>query len=236
MKTAPFARFSVTTLETVADRTIEISLLNANESIVDSPLFTALKAAHAAYKPLIRKQTFSGMGTDIAELDQQRDRSFSSLRRIVTGYSNYDSPKGVAARGLLALFEQVGDISVANYADEDALLDNFKSRLEAPEARKQIETLGLKKEVEDLIDKHHAFKAAYMDQTDANSSLRQQASASSLRKDLENALRDFFFFVTAMRNVPPWSDIYADLTETVKSAKASLRKQAKANEEEQQQE
>lgn len=235
MKTAPFTQFSVATLGTIADRFIAIAQLNANTAVVASPLFTVLKESYAAFEPLLKKQSFSGMGARVAELDLQRDRNFSAVKRLLSGFSNYETTRGEAARALLEHFDLVSEAIHVSYTEEDALLDKLEALLSTEQAQKQIVAVGIAEEINLLFDLHHAFKAACLDQADANSDLRQQTSATALRRDLEDALRAFYLFVIAMKKVAPWKDIHADLTEVVKSARATLRKKTAAQPDEDEQ-
>ena len=66
---------------------------------------------------------------------------------------------------------------------------------------------------------HLAFEATFADQSASNAELRNQSSASALRRGLEADLRVFLGFVTNMKEIPGWEIFYNDLNELAKAAK-----------------
>jgi len=55
-------------------------------------------------------------------------------------------------------------------------------------------------------------------------------SASAIRKDLEQTLKTYINFITAMKDIPGWEVFYADINEFVKAAKNSSIKTKDKNE------
>ena len=51
--------------------------------------------------------------------------------------------------------------------------------------------------------------------------LGQLPSASTIRKNLESAIKNYLALLTAMKNVENWKLIFADINEIVKAAKNS---------------
>lgn len=229
MRTAAFTRYNVNTLDTIGSRFIEISKLNANKEIITFPLFLKLEEVYTPFHSLIKKQNFSGMGERIAELDLIRDNSYYALRSVIRGFARLKNAKGDAAEELSLLFEQAGSIDGKTYAEEDSILDKLQSLMESDDAKVHITKLKVEEEVEQLFNDHRNFKDEYIKQNDANSELRQQSSASALRKDLEQALRNYYSFVFVMKEIQPWKDIYSDLTEIIKSTKIKKHKSSEAD-------
>lgn len=93
--------------------------------------------------------------------------------------------------------------------------------LEKPENTLRITNLALETAFSELKKKQEVFEEIFAEQAEANADLRQVASASSTRKELEQALRQYLNLVTAMKDVPDWTKLYFDLNEIVKAAKNS---------------
>jgi hypothetical protein len=197
-----------------------LSEQNANPEIANHPLLLAVKVAYAPYHANIIKPTFSGMGPELAAADLQRDNCHGGLRRLLRGYLSFgDSDKGEAAKRLLALFDETGSITRLSYAEENTVLEKLIEKLGAPEAQLLIEPLGIRPEVDRLIEAQARFSELYLRQIDANSQLRQQASASTLRRELGDALRNYYGYVSAMSGLEGWKDIYADLKGLIAKSK-----------------
>ncbi|GIM57535.1 hypothetical protein CAPN006_19270 [Capnocytophaga canimorsus] len=75
--------------------------------------------------------------------------------------------------------------------------------------------------MEDLKTKQEAFENLFAEQSEANAELRKTPSATTLRKDLEKALRSYLDFLTAMKSLPEWEDLYQDINELVKAERNS---------------
>ena len=86
--------------------------------------------------------------------------------------------------------------------------------------------MGLTSVFDELVAAQQAFKSIYLEQSEANASLRVTPSASSLRKRLENSIRNYLQFVRAMKDVDGWSLLYAELNELAKAARNSKQSRA----------
>lgn len=115
------------------------------------------------------------------------------------------------------------DVNNLSYADQNIVMQTLLKRMDRPENTAHLNILGLLDEYTALKNAQMAFEKISAEQTDANSALRQQASASGIRRNLERSLRDLFSLVSAMENVPEWRDLYHDLNELIKEARQSNR-------------
>ena len=93
--------------------------------------------------------------------------------------------------------------------------------LEKPENTQRLTNLALATAFTELKTKHTDFEILFAQQAEANGDLRQIASASSTRKELEQVLRSYLNLITAMKDVPDWTKLYHDLNEIVKAARNS---------------
>lgn len=215
---------STTNLGTLGNRTVDYSERTAEEEITTHPLLAPVKTETERYNAVVLKKIYSGMGSTVEGADLVRDNYHRSLKSIVAGYAGFtETPKGVAAATLLQVFADTGSIYGLSYADESAVLDKFDEALELPANQAHIATIGMTDEVAAAQQAHAHFKTLFLDQAAANADLRKTPSASSIRHDLENALRNYYALVSAMRDIAPWDDLYLALVELTKAAKTSTR-------------
>ncbi|MDR1897032.1 MAG: DUF6261 family protein, partial [Prevotellaceae bacterium] len=129
-------------LDNLAGQTIQVSEQNANPEIIGHPLFLAVKASYEPYHAIIIKPTYSGMGPAVAEGDLIRDGYHGGLHRVIRGYLAFgDTEKGLAAKRLLACFDETGSITGLGYAEENVVLEKLIEKLSTPEAQAAISVL-----------------------------------------------------------------------------------------------
>jgi hypothetical protein len=207
-------------LDNLAEQTILLSEQNANREIVTHPLFLSVKSSYEPYHANVIKPTFSGLGPEVAQLNLLRDNCHGGLKRVLRGFLAFsDTPKGKAAKQLLGYFDETGSIARLGYAEENVVLEKLIEKLNLPEARELIALLDLRQEVDQLIQRQADFESLYLRQIDANSGLRQQLSATTLRRELGNDLRNYYGYISVMSGIEPWKDIYADLKELIAKSK-----------------
>ena len=204
-------------LDYLGEQTIVLSEMNSNPDVTANPLFLQLKTTYGRYNLVVIKKTYSGLGEDLKDCDLTRDKFYSNFVRIVDGFAAFaDTTKQAPAQLLQKIISETGSINGLSYAAESVVLNKLIEKLSAPDAQTAITALGIGEEVAKLADMQKKFDTLYAEQLDANSDLRQQSSASTMRKELENVLRSYYALVSAMSAVEPWKDIYSDLTELLK--------------------
>ena len=100
-------------------------------------------------------------------------------------------------------------------------MEKLIAELEKPENRDKLRRLDLENALNDLKMKQEKFSHLISEQTEANTELRLTQSASAVRKKLEQVIRDYLGFVTAMKSQPEWKDLYTELNEVVKEIRNS---------------
>ena len=219
-----FKELGTKVLGNLAESTLELTTQTGDETIINHPLVVEVKNNYVQYEAVIIKNTYSGMGENIAAADVLRSNIDTSVKKIITGFATFnDIPTGEDARQLLNIYAETGSTYHKSYADKTVILSKRIEKLALPENKARIARLGFSTQVTQLEEAQNAFSKLYIDQAQANSSLRQQSSATGIRKYMEEALRNYFGLVNAMRNVAPWDNLYAALSEVVKSAKSSSR-------------
>lgn len=219
-----YGRLSTKVLGNLSNRVIAVSSVYAATLLKDNPLLEVLKTNNDHYQQVLVKNIYSGLGDPVAQADLVRDRLYRAFRRMLQGLTVFsDTARGQAARALLTIFEESGDVNNLSYADQNIVMQTLLKRMDRPENTAHLNILGLLDEYTALKNAQMAFEKISAEQTDANSALRQQASASGIRRNLERSLRDLFSLVSAMENVPEWKDLYHDLNELIKEARQSNR-------------
>lgn len=219
-----YGRLSTKVLGNLSNRVIAASSVYAATLLKDNPLLEVLKTSNDHYQQVLVKNIYSGLGDPVAQADLVRDRLYRAFRRMLQGLAVFsDTARGQAARALLTIFEESGDVNNLSYADQNIVMQTLLKRMDKPESTAHLSLLGLLDEYTALKNAQMAFEKISAEQTEANSVLRQQASASGIRRSLERSLRDLFSLVSAMENVSGWSDLYHDLNELIKEARQSNR-------------
>lgn len=215
-----FSKLTTTTLATLAQRVINSSK-NGNYTVVKNhPLLLEVEKEYEIYDKVYAKLTFSGKGKEVAEVDNLRDSLFSSLKFLVRGYSKAVTlPEHILAKELLGIINELGkNMMTLSYSEQTAQMKKLLEELDVEENKEKIKKLGLNKIVKELKRVQLEFEELYTQQAEANAELRSLPSATTIRKDLEKSLRNYFQLLSAMNSLPDWSMIYADINELVKSA------------------
>ncbi|MFC3159029.1 hypothetical protein SAMN05443633_107188 [Chryseobacterium arachidis] len=210
-------------LATLSQRIIQTSNSGKHPILNNHPLITELTAQYAGYDEVYTKQTFSGKGKDVAVADHERDMAYSSLKAFLNGYRQVASVPNVKdAEDLYQVFVQFGlDLDRLSYSSQTAQMKKLIEALELPANVQKIANLHLSTAFSEMKTKQVYFEEIFQEQAKANAGLRQMPSASSVRRTLENTLRSYINFLTAMKDVAEWKEIYNETNELVKAAKQS---------------
>lgn len=221
---------STKNLATLAKRSIETSVSGKYPVMDGNPLLAKLQATYTHYEQVYAKETYSGKGKDVAAADELRDLLYSNLRAFLDGYRRISSvPNYDMAETLYQIFVKYGlELPRLSYAEQTAQMLKLLEELDGAENQTQITTLHLKTAYDEMKAAHLAFEAAFADQSESNALLRNQSSASALRRGLEADLRVFLGFMTNMKEVPGWGIFYNEVNELAKAAK---KKEVKNEEE-----
>jgi len=217
------SKLSTKDLATLAQRTINVSDSGTYAVITAHPLLAELKLKYADYDAVYAKQIYSGKGKDVANADKERDTSFSNLKAFLNGYRKLSSVANQqSAEDLYQVFKLFGlELYKMSYSSQTAQMKKLIEELEKPDNNKKINDLKLQTAFDEMKDKQIAFEQIFAEQAGANADLRQQKSASGIRKDLEETLKSFLGLVTAMKDLTDWKLFYAEVNELVKAAKNS---------------
>ena len=218
-----FSRISNSLLGSLADQTISISQKAKYAVVQNHPLLVTLQTEHVKYNSVFGKSTYSGLGTTVEDADLNRDSVFSGMKTMLTGMIKLPSfPNHQNAVDIFTVFQNRGlDLNTYSYNDETTEMDKLISELSTPINLAKMESLYFTPHFESLKLGQSEFKAIYAEQLAANSSLRLELSASSIRRNLEAALRNYINVVEGMKSVSGWTELQAELNELVKSIRNS---------------
>jgi len=214
-----FGKLSTKELAAMSQRTIAVSDEAAFAVVKNNPLLEALQAVYNDYDAVYVKKTFSGKSELLAEADKKRDTLFGGLKDILVGHSKLTvSPYYQSAKDIYAIIEK-HDIALDRYkyAEETAQLKKLLEELDLTDNAAKIEQMQLAAIVSQLKTAQVEFEKLFNETAGENSELRLMESATSMRKNLEAALRNYFNLVKAMSSQPVWKVLYAKLDEIAKA-------------------
>ncbi len=216
--------YSTKGLDTIGRNVVYATRQNAQEAAKTHVLFLSVQSELSAYSPLVLKPTTTGMGKDEKTAMQLVQKNYKRLKKMVDAQAEFpDSEKGAAATALQSIFKRAGKLYAQKKGDFSSSVENLLTELQKTEPAAHIKLLGLTNETKELRLAKTQFDSVAGKRLDAKSDIRQTDSASSGCRKLEKALRNYLHFVTAMRDVDGWQDLYSDLNEVMKAARLSVR-------------
>jgi len=218
-----FVRLGIDSLGALAKRTIEISAKAAYTMVLNHPLLLVLISAYDDYFAVFDKKTYSGDGKMVANADLLRDNFFNGMRNSLLGLTKMNGLSTQQdAIDLYAIFETHGlDLSRYSYGDQTTHMDKLIEDLDKPVNAAKIERVHLTESYTLMKSAQHNFEKLFGSQMGNNAELRLLESATSLRGNLEVALRNYLSVVTAMNKMDGWKNLYTELNEAAKAAQNS---------------
>lgn len=215
-----FAQLSTKDLATLSQRTISVSDEPTFTVVKDNPLLAAVKTEYNYYDAVYTKKAFSGKGGELIKADDERDSPFGGIKDILSGHiKSSSSPCHQEAKDLYAIIEKYGiGLDRLKFAEETAQMKKLIEDFDKPENIEKIEKTHLTPIVSHLKVAHTAFEKLFNEIAAENAELRMLDSASTMRRRLETALKNYFNIVKAMKMQTGWSELYAKLDELSKAA------------------
>jgi len=213
-------QLSTKDLAALSQRTIVVSDEPAFAVVKDNPLLASLKSVYNEYDTVYTKKAYSGKSDLLTEADSKRDAPFGGLKFILLGHMKVSSsPYQQDAKDIYSIIESFGiDLDRYKWSEESAQMKKLLDELYKPANAAKIERMQLTAVLTQIKDAQTAFEKLFVEIAGENSELRLMESASSFRKTLETALRNYFNLVKAMNQHPGWKELYAKLDEMVKAA------------------
>ena len=208
-------------LYSLASGTIREVMQVDSVAVSGTPQYKAIEPARAAFFAVLNKEPSSGMGEEVERLDRGRGYRLSGLYEVVKGMSHFSALE-TNAKKLLPLFEkeqQKRRMGRKTYAQETAAIDRLHEDLNTTENAAIMTALGISTMENEMYMANQMFKTYYLQSVDKNAALLYKSSATKKRKPLEDALRNFFMLVEAMKDIEPWTGLHTDLSELAKKTK-----------------
>lgn len=225
------AQLSTKDLATLSQRSIVISDEPAFTVVKDNPLLAAVKTVYNQYDAVYTKKAYSGKGELLLKADGNRDAPFGGFKYILLGHIKVSSSAyRQNAIDIYAIVEKYGiDLDRYKWAEETAQMKKLLEELDVPVNAAKIESMQLTPVVTQIKEAQTAFETLFNEIANENAELRLMESASSYRKTLETALRNYFNVVKAMSQLPGWKELYAKLDEVLKAANNNRKNTPKAD-------
>lgn len=220
-------------LATLAERTISSSQSGNYKMAEGHSLLQKVINEYNEYKQVYSKLSYSGKGKSVAEADSHRDRIYSGIKTYLAGFRILTDLEGhTEAMALYEVFKKYGlDLDRMSYSSQTAQLNKLLIELNAEPNKAKIATLKLTSHVALLQQAQTNFETLYAEQAEANAELSNLPSATAIRKKLENALKNYFNFLTAMKDEEDWGLLYEDIRQIVKGISNTISKKKTTEEE-----
>ncbi len=207
-------------LAALAHRVIKGSKEGKYTMVENHELLLELEKQYANYYKSYGNPTFSGKGGEVFKADVARFRIFRKIRAFLRGYKGMTiMPNFADAEALYGVFQATGlSSNTLSYAERTALMKKLIEELEKTENAEKIISLNLTEVFDEFKTAQKQFEDLYAEQAEANAQLRTLPSATAIRGKLEGSLRNYFSLLKAMKDVPDWKMIYAEINELVKRA------------------
>lgn len=220
------SRIPVASLGATAGRVVETAKESSIPDVVNDTAFTNLEQKSNTYRQSINKKLYSDLTDDAVQLDKNRDSFSTGMRQYVKSMLN--SPVQAmhdAAVVVSKVLDRYVGVEALPYGDESENLHNMVAELRAPSLQSSVATLNLKDWI-DAIDKaNNDFEHMILQRSNDEVVIQKVKSASSQRRDLEQALRDYFEYVHALvviKKTEEYIDFEQKLYKVVETTAAPL--------------
>lgn len=229
---ANFSKLTVRSLDNGAKLIIDVTRNNAQEEAKTHPLFAEVVTQHTVFSPLVPKDHYARMSDMLKALNREIVTDIRNLKKLVTGIAAIysDTEKINAAQTILDAIKKGGKLYNQKTTDLNSRVTTIVTELAKPEGKAAFAVLELSEAGDALAGKKKRYDDASVEQLDKKSEISQTENATAARPRLESALKDYLAFVTAMRNVSGWEDLYADINQVVKRLKRSIREKKELDE------
>jgi len=193
------SRVPVAGLSAVTWRVVETAQESKMVDVVTDTAYTNLEQKSEKYRQSINKRRYSELTDEMVSLDKNRDSLSSGMRKYVA--SQLDSPvvsMSDAALKVQRVLDRFVGVEVLSFGDESVNLRNMVTELRATGLQASVTTLNLKPWIDAIETANEAFESKIRERGDDVVAIHEVKSASVLRRELEQALRDYFEFVHAL--------------------------------------
>ncbi|WP_320051980.1 DUF6261 family protein [uncultured Acetobacteroides sp.] len=193
------SKVPVASLGGVTDRVITTAKESKLPEVIADSAFTNLEEKSKRYTDGLSKRLHSKLTNDMVVIDKKRDSISRRMDEYVS--SLLESPieaMHVPARRVYDIIERYPNVESEAYADESKHLRKMIAELRDASLKDDITLLNLKPWIDALEAANEEFEAKIIERGNDLVAIHEVQSATTLRRDLEKALRDYFEFVHAL--------------------------------------
>lgn len=193
------AKIPVASLGGVTDRVITTAKESNLQDVITDSAFTNLEEKSKRYTDSLNKRLYSKLTSDMVALDKKRDGISRRMGEYVV--SLLESPieaMHAPARRIYDVIERYPNVESEPYADESKHLRKMIAELRDASLKDDVTLLNLKPWIDALEVANEEFEAKIIERGNDLVAIHEVQSATTLRRELEQALRDYFEFVHAL--------------------------------------
>lgn len=193
------SKIPVASLGGVTDRVITTTKESNLPEVIGDTTFTNVVEKSDRYTDGLSKRLYSKLTNDMVALDKKRDGISRRMNEYVL--SLLESPieaMHAPARRIYDIIERYPNVESEPYADESKHLRKMIAELRDASLKDDVALLNLKPWIDALEAANEEFEAKIIERGNDLVAIREVKSATTLRRDLEQALRDYFEFVHGM--------------------------------------
>lgn len=197
--TSKLSKIPVASLGGVTDRVITTTKESNLQDVITDSAFTNLEEKSKRYTEGLSKRLYSKLTNDMVALDKKRDGISRRMDEYVL--SLLESPietMHAPARRVYDIIERYPNVESEAYVDKSKHLRKMIAELRDANLKDDVTLLNLKPWIDALEAANEEFEAKIIERGNDLVAIREVQSATALRRDLEQALRDYFEFVHGM--------------------------------------
>lgn len=204
---AKITNFTVAGIGAAGFAAVKLAEESGSAEVTSCPAFTNLKDAHQRFMVSLGKRAGSLDTITVAQADKLRRKALVGLRQTVYSKIYWPDPSIAAAAARMKGFlgQNSKSIEAQPYSEESVRLHALLKKLAEPEQQQDIAALAVEPLVEQLAQAQQRFEAIQRTRSEASAAESEIPTASTMRRELEDAIRGFTQYAEAMALVNPAS-------------------------------
>ncbi len=215
MSISIYKSYNIHEIAEMVHRTMRLATQSGREAIAQHPIYVDFSKEGEAYVATLGQRYSSGLGEELTQLDERRDRLHANMFKVIRAFTALDlDPQKQDAAPLLAIFEQWGSVQKLSHAEETAVLRKLIEKLEPHSA--QLDALNLTLAFAELVKTQRQFEELTEAKHEKYAEIHQQQTPTSLRRSMLKKLRAFCDLAETMATFDDvWRPFYAELEEAL---------------------
>lgn len=218
-------KLSTRELAVLSEQVIRVVKTSQAEEAKNSLFMQELEKIYNEYQEAIPKNTYSGKGISVSEMNKARLNCFKAFKMVVEGFAKVEkTPQHQDAKMFKEVLNSYGKGFLGvGYAEQTSAFNQILKDFDTDSAIDKMKKMGLEPLFNMLKNEHEQFVKLYGEQAEANTELRKSRSATEIRKEMHRALRRFLDYVTLMTSEKEFESLYYHLNEYIKAGRRTIR-------------